>query len=607
MKITKYAMMLAAATGLFSSCQELDEVKAYDPSKVVAPVLHALPGEIVITPDNMGTTQIFTWDGADFGVLTQINYSIEASYNGGKRLALFTGMDGTSTEQTYESLNNVLALDVEHGGLGLPSGEPSDVQFYISATIGSDFEKFYSNAVTVRMTVTTAERSYPMVWVIGDYCSWNHGNAQHLFSFSGDEVNYEAIVDFGEKAANGFKITGVADWDDTCNWGISGDATEPEAEAPSITLVSAGNSGNIMAYSKRFYRLSFDRSTLTLNNLLSFNSLGIIGDATPGAWAEDTEMNFDPVKQRFWVDVELTDGEFKFRADGDWAVNFGGGEGEGILTQNGENIKGFAGKYRIYANLNNSAELTYELNTDDYGAGGGEEPGPEPGKADWYVHGQTAATYPEWGPTPMESVGSNIVAYKAAGVEVTANSEFIFRNGDETQWIGADASQTVGDNFTCVIGSVFHVSTNKVNAVITDAGTYDYWLLPEMGRAYVMAADAKPELVPDTWGLVGNITGWGDLGDFSMAEQAGFFVRKGVALTTASEFKIRFNNDWNDAMNYGTASGGVVDINKAVDIITSGGSNNMKVQLDGTYDIYFDLANSKIYIMSEGKTPADAE
>lgn len=600
-------MILAAAAGLLSSCQKLDQVKAYDPSKVVAPVLHALPDEIAITPDNMGTMQTFTWDGADFGVRTQINYSIEASYNGGEKLVLFTGMDGTSSEHSYESLNNILALDVEHGGLGLPSGEASDVQFYISATIGSDFDKFYSNAVTVRTTVTTAERTYPMVWVIGDYCGWNHSMAQHLFSFSGDEVNYEAFVDFGEKAANGFKITGIAGWDDTCNWGTDGDAPEPEAEAPSITLISSGGSGNIMAYSKRFYRLSFDRSTLTLKNLLSFNSLGIIGDATPGAWAEDTEMNFDPVKQRFWVDVELTDGEFKFRADGDWAVNFGGGDGDGILTQGGENIKGLAGKYRIYANLNNSEELTYELNAADYGAGGGEEPDPEPETADWYVHGAT--TDPDsWEPTPMVSAGSNIVVYKAAGIEVVANAGFVFRNSDQTQWIGADASLAGGDGkYTCTIGSSFLISSNKVDAVIPTAGTYDYWLLPEAGRAYVMAAGAKPELVPDTWGLVGNITGWGDLGDFSMDEQGSYLVRKGVALTTASEFKIRFNNTWDDAKNYGTASGGVVDINKAVDIITSGGSNNMKVQLDGTYDIYFDLANSKVYIMSEGKTPADAE
>ena len=38
------------------------------------------------------------------------------------------------------------------------------------------------------MTVTTAERTYPQVWVIGDYCGWNFDNAQGLFCFSGDEV-----------------------------------------------------------------------------------------------------------------------------------------------------------------------------------------------------------------------------------------------------------------------------------------------------------------------------------------------------------------------------------------------------------------------------------
>ena len=414
MKITRYAMMLAAATGLLSACQKLDEVKAYDPDKVVAPVLHALPGEIVITPDNMGSTQTFTWDAADFGVRTQINYSIEASYNDGAKLVLFTGMDGTSSEQTYESLNNILALSVEDGGLGVPSGEPTDVDFYISATIGTDFEKFYSAPVTVRMTVTTAERTYPRIWVIGDYCGWNFDNAQGLFCFSGDEVTYEAIVDFGEKAANGFKLSGEAGWNDACNWGTDGDAAAPETEAPSITLISSGGSGNIMVYSKRFYRFVFDRSTLTLSNKLSFNSMGIIGDATPGGWDTDTEMNFDTQKQRFWVDVTLSAGEFKFRADNDWTINFGGADGR--LSQNGDNIKATAGNYRVYATLNNSAEITYELNAGDYGAGGGEEPDPGPEKADWYIHGQTVAT-PDWGPTAMESASSNIVAYKAAGGE----------------------------------------------------------------------------------------------------------------------------------------------------------------------------------------------
>ena len=597
MKIKRYAMMLAAAAGLFTACQDLDQAQTYAPEDVVAPVLHALPENLVITAENMGETLVFTWDAADFGVSTQINYSLEASYGDGEPQVLLADLTGTSTEQPYESINTKLVYDVE-----VPTDTPSTVNFYVSATIGTDYAKYYSEPVAVTVTATKAERVYPTVWVIGDYCGWNHGNSQFLFSFLDDEIHYEGVIDFGDKAANGFKITGIGGWDDSCNWGTDGNAAAPEAEAASITLISSGGSGNITAYSQRFYRFAFDRSTLTLTKSLSFSQLGIVGDAV-GSWDNDVVMEFDTSKQVFWADVELTAGEMKFRLDGAWTTSFGSAT-EGMLDS-GDNIKVPAGKYRIYVNLNNSAAMTYELNAEDYGTsqGGGEEPEPE--KADWYIHGQTVAT-PDWGGAPMESASGNISAYRASNVEVAANSQFLFKNGDETQWIGADASLAGGDGmYTCTIGTAFAVSANKVNAVITEAGTYDYWLLPEAGRAYVMAAGEKPEYVAETWGLVGNISGWGDLGDFSMSEQGGYFVRKGVVLKTTDEFKIRFNNAWDDSANYGTPSGGAVDINTAVAVISSGGSQKMKVQLDGTYDIYFDLANSTVYVMSQGRTPAD--
>ena len=598
MKLARYATMLAAAAGLFAACQKLDEAKVFSPEQVVSPVLHALPAEIAITAENMGEIQTFTWDAADFGVLTQINYSIEAAVGDEAPVVLFSDLTGTSTEQPYESINTKLVYDVE-----VEPDTPTAVNFYVSATIGTDYEKVYSEPVAVTMTVTKAERVYPTVWVIGDYCGWSHDNSQFLFSFLDDEINYEGVIDFGEKAANGFKLTGIAGWDDSCNWGLDGEAEKPEAEASSITLISSGGSGNIDIYSKRFYRFAFDRSSLTLTKSLSFDQLGIVGDGV-GSWDNDLVMEFDAKTQRFWVDATLVAGEIKFRLDGAWDTSFGSAT-EGMLDS-GDNIKVPAGNYRIYVNLNNSAAMTYELNAEDYGQGG-EEPEPEPEVADWYIHGQTVAT-PEWGPTAMESASSNIAAYKAANVEVAANSEFLFKSGDESQWIGADASLAGGDGrYTCTIGAAFAVSANKVNAVVADAGTYDYWLLPDAGRAYVMAAGVKPEYVPETWGIVGNLTGWGDLGDFSLSEGGAYLVRRGVVLKTTDEFKIRYNNAWDDSKNYGTASGGAIDINTAVAVITSGGSQNMKVQLDGTYDIYFDLAGSTVYVMSEGKTPADAQ
>ena len=600
MKLARYATMLAAAAGLFAACQKLDEAKVFSPEQVVSPVLHALPAEIVITSENMGEIQTFTWDAADFGVLTQINYSIEAAVGDEAPVVLFSDLTGTSTEQPYESINTKLVYDV-----GVEPDTPTAVNFYVSATIGTDYKKVYSEPVSVTMTVTKAERVYPTVWVIGDYCGWSHDNSQFLFSFLDDEINYEGVIDFGEKAANGFKLTGIAGWDDSCNWGLDGEAEKPEAEASSITLISSGGSGNIDIYSKRFYRFAFDRNSLTLTKSLSFDQLGIVGDGV-GSWDNDLVMEFDAKTQRFWVDATLVAGEIKFRLDGAWDTSFGSAT-EGMLDS-GDNIKVPAGNYRIYVNLNNSAAMTYELNAEDYGQGGEEpEPEPEPEVADWYIHGQTVAT-PEWGPTAMESASSNIAAYKAADVEVAANSEFLFKSGDESQWIGADASLAGGDGrYTCTIGAAFAVSANKVNAVVAEAGTYDYWLLPDAGRAYVMAAGVKPEYVPETWGIIGNITGWGDLGDFSLSEEGAYLVRRGVVLKTTDEFKIRYNNAWDDSKNYGTASGGAIDINTAVAVITSGGSQNMKVQLDGTYDIYFDLAGSTVYVMSEGKTPADAQ
>ena len=600
MKLARYATMLAAAAGLFVACQKLDEAKVFSPEQVVSPVLHALPAEIAITAENMGEIQTFTWDAADFGVLTQINYSIEAAVGDEAPVVLFSDLTGTSTEQPYESINTKLVYDVE-----VEPDTPTAVNFYVSATIGTDYKKVYSEPVSVTMTVTKAERVYPTVWVIGDYCGWSHDNSQFLFSFLDDEINYEGVIDFGEKAANGFKLTGIAGWDDSCNWGLDGEAEKPEAEASSITLISSGGSGNIDIYSKRFYRFAFDRSSLTLTKSLSFDQLGIVGDGV-GSWDNDLVMEFDAKTQRFWVDATLVAGEIKFRLDGAWDTSFGSAT-EGMLDS-GDNIKVPAGNYRIYVNLNNSAAMTYELNAEDYGQGGEEpEPEPEPEVADWYIHGQTVAT-PDWGPTAMESASDNIAAYRAANVEVAANSEFLFKSGDESQWIGADASLAGGDGrYTCTIGAAFAVSANKVNAVVADAGTYDYWLLPDAGRAYVMAAGVKPEYVAETWGIVGNPTGWGDLGDFSLSEEGAYLVRRGVALKTTDEFKIRYNNAWDDSKNYGTASGGAIDINTAVAVITSGGSQNMKVQLDGTYDIYFDLAGSTLYVMSEGKTPADAQ
>ena len=237
MKILKYMTMLAAVAGAASACQELDKVMTYSPEEVVAPVLHELPTSVVITSENMGESMTFTWDAADFGVRTQVNYSIEASF-GSDTVVVLTGLSGTSTAQTYEVLNSLLVLPAEDGGLGVPADTPSDVNFFVSATIGDTFGTYWSEPVAVNMTVTEAERTYPMVYVIGDFCGWADGQTQELFSFSGDEVTYSGVIGFNGMASNGFKIKGTeTGWADDSNWGLDGSAA---VEAEAVEVLGVG-------------------------------------------------------------------------------------------------------------------------------------------------------------------------------------------------------------------------------------------------------------------------------------------------------------------------------------------------------------------------------
>ncbi|MCI5082447.1 MAG: SusF/SusE family outer membrane protein [Saprospiraceae bacterium] len=81
-------------------------------------------------------------------------------------------------------------------------------------------------------------------------------------------------------------------------------------------------------------------------------SVGIIGTATPGGWDSDTDMQASSTVGSTWsLDIELLDGEAKFRRDDDWATNWGAEEfPAGTGTQDGANIPVTAGTYSVTLN-----------------------------------------------------------------------------------------------------------------------------------------------------------------------------------------------------------------------------------------------------------------
>ena len=121
------------------------------------------------------------------------------------------------------------------------------------------------------------------------------------------------------------------------------------------------------------------------------------------------------------------------------------------------------------------------------------------------------------------------------------------------------------------------------------------------------------ELVPfvetaSEWGVVGDLNSWGSSADIVMYntwKAKDLFVAYDVEIASGG-FKIRANNEWNDAKNYGLEAAGQIYADKYYSLKNGGSSQNIIPMAYGTYDVYFDLANERVALVTPGKEYADA-
>ena len=495
MKKLLYSIMALAGLTMASCTQEHIDVQ-YIPENAVAPTLGTIEG---CDLSDGGADIVVEYTKADFGVATGSAHNLYISKSEDmadmkKAKASFT--DNTITLAQADL--NVVALDFAEAGAEV------DMYFAVVANLNTDKgaevagTQLKSNIVKATFKSYVADvlptEKFEKVWVIGNYCGWSHDKTQFLFDYNSTGTTFAGVVDFAgadgvSMAADGFKLTGVAGWDDTCNWGLE-DNTTAEAEAASLQLITGGGSQDIKAYAKRFYGFEFDKTTMVLKKSWGADQIGIIG--LNGDWETDIVMEYNPKWTRFYADIEApADTEMKFRADAAWDLNWGVD-----CAQGGGNIPVAAGNYRVYFN---PATGLIEFNASAYGKtedttqGGNTEPEPE-----------------------------------------------------------------------------------------------------------------GPVTEPDRWGVVGTFTEWGKQADLYMSEVAeNLFVRMGVTVTDADAFKVRFNNGWD--INYG-AAGDVepfaVTVGEELTLVSGG--KNLSAPA-GTYDIFFNIVDFKIWVMPEGETPGGVE
>lgn len=609
MKKLLYSIMALAGLTMASCTQEHIDVQ-YIPENAVAPVLGDIQGCAL---EDGGADIVVEYTKANFGVATAQSHNLYISTSEtmeGMKKATAT-FDATTITLKQSDIN-IVALDFADAGAEV------DLYFAIVANLNTDKgaavagTELKSNVVKATFKSYNAEvlpsDKFEKVWVIGDYCGWDHGKTQFLFDYNSTGTTFAGVVDFADadgvsKAANGFKLTGVAGWDDTCNWGLE-DNTTAEAEASSLQLITGGGSQDIKSYAKRFYGFEFDNTTLVLKKTWSADQIGVIG--LNGDWDNDIVMNYNPVWTRFYVDIEATaDTEMKFRADAGWDLNWGVD-----CAQGGDNIAVAAGKYRVYFN---PATGLIELSASKYGTeedlvgnggnnGGGDEPqGPVTEPDRWGVVG----TLTSWGGAAdlyMTEVGENL--YVRMGVTVTADDQFKVRynNGWDINAGAAGEVEpfavTVGEELVLVGGGKNLSAPAGTYDIYFNADNYKMWVMPEgetPGGVEVKSPKFYADVTATGWTNC-NIYGWGDLGEYG----GGW---PGTALSTETI----------DGKEYYAYTFDASAIGKTISVIFNNGSEQTvdikDIVLDKDY--IFTLtekdANGKWLATVNGEAPAEPE
>lgn len=210
------------------------------------------------------------------------------------------------------------------------------------------------------------------------------GRYKITFNKSTAAYKFEEIVEFREISLVGSATPGGWDVDTD----LARDGGNPDLWKANITLkageakfranhawalswgdtlfpigVGKVNGPNIKIPTEGEYQVSFNTKTLEYKFLAigNYKSVGIIGDATPGGWENETKLIQDATDKSVWrLRIILKKGEAKFRADNDWAINWGAGDFPvGVATQDGANIPVPEGEYKITFN-STTGEYNFE-------------------------------------------------------------------------------------------------------------------------------------------------------------------------------------------------------------------------------------------------------
>lgn len=448
----KYIFSLVAGVLALTSCS--DDITTPVLQLQQAAKLNAItPAEVTFTKDNSAEQfPEISWEKANYGNGAVVNYEVVVTNNTSKKSVVIGETSDNKLNLTNSEMNALLAK------AGAYPGQTYDFTVSLVSKAFTAYSDAAQNTVTFKATPydpNTDNIDWNYAYVAVGYPEWDYTTAYLIGDPDGDGI-YKGWVQL--EGATSFAI-------------LDGkDVTKVMASDQPITDAKKG-----------FVEISVDEDgNVAFSDIAKW---GIIGDATSGGWTSDTELEYDS-NTRLWTAVTiLNDKEFKFRANKEWAINYGiDGITQDGLIFGGDNIKvQTAHAYIVTLNLTNAGKYTYSLTETDLELSSSMMTLPGSYQSDG-----------GWKPEAADAfqITSEARDFKYVGTHYfPANTEF--KMYDAGTWIGVVGSMTWD---TANTTSSFVIGDGS-NIKLTDAGYY--------------------RIVADTKKMIASITktGWEVIGD----------------------------------------------------------------------------------------------
>ncbi|MDP5199201.1 SusE domain-containing protein [Flavobacterium sp. DG2-3] len=294
----------------------------------------------------------FTWSAAEYSNTVSIRYNLLIDKKGGDFTAAKV-LEATTNNVTEVS---VLTRDLNQVAIDL-GGVPEVAAEYdvkITSNVSGGFTQVSKGLISITVTPYVGKVDYEFNdwYLVGDatVSGWDNNKGNQILFRSGTNANEYTFTGYFKKGY--FKaIKNLGSWAPMYG-GKDGSlvyrATDGDQDPPSIEIPADGYYKFKMDVQKLTYTLEAYAAGATAP---TFDTVGIIGDATAKGWDASTPMVKSTFNAHIWTlgITALNDGGMKFRANNAWDVSWGGTtafSGGG----NGENIPVAKSKYLIYFN-----------------------------------------------------------------------------------------------------------------------------------------------------------------------------------------------------------------------------------------------------------------